>query len=106
MKYRNYALKLFEITASSLVSCVTTWQLKARNLNITKFTLQNSIWLILILRLSEAKWVNKSFGGAETKNTYEPLSLYFYPLSFLADEPDLRHIYNFTELFEVSLEWK
>ena len=101
MKYRNCELKLFEIKASSLVSFVTTWQLKARNLNITKFTSQNSIWLILISGFSEAKWVNKSFGGAEIKNTCEPLSLYFYPLSFLASELDLRHVYNFAELFEV-----
>ena len=41
----------------------------------SKFTLKNSIWLILISGLLEAKRVNKSCVGAEIKNIYESLCL-------------------------------
>ena len=73
----------------------------ARDINVPKFTLQNRIWLILILELLEAKRVNKTYDGAEIKNIYERLCLYFY-----LDEPDPRYIYNFVKLFEVLFRWK
>ena len=84
------------------VTCVFTWQLKGRDLNIPNFTEQYLVDLDLRVKI-----LKKPYCGAEIKNFYERPCLHFHPvgiLSFLADEPDSRHIYNFVKLFEVQFE--
>ena len=71
------------LAASLLGSCVSIWQLKVWGRNIYVFTLQNTVWSILIAGFLEVERINKSYGGAEIKNIYERLCLYFYLVGFL-----------------------
>ena len=70
------------LAASLLGSCVSIWQLKAWGPNIYVFTLQNTVWSILISGFLEVEMINKSYGGGEIKSIYERLCLYFYLVGF------------------------
>lgn len=81
----------------SIIACLSsTSQTRVRGPNIGKFTLQNIVSLILISELLEEERMNEFYNG-KSWTFYEHLCLLFYPivsLSFLAEEPDLRYIYN------------
>ena len=99
----EWAQIIWDLKAALLVSCVKTWKSNVWGPN---FTLQNSIWLILISRLLEVERMNESNGGIEIKNIYERLPmLIIYTvrfLSFFADEPDPRYTtYNFASSLEI-----
>ena len=91
--------KFWNLKASSLGSCVSEWQSKARGPNIPKLRYRtNSILLILNSGLLEAERMNKSYDAAKIENIYARLCLYFYTASslfFLADYWFIQDIKSF-----------
>ena len=65
---RNYKLNLFEIKnhPRSLIGVQSKW-----DPNISKFTLQISVWLTLISGLLKAEWMSKFYDGTEIRNFYD-----------------------------------
>ena len=94
-------LKLENILARNFF--LSSWQLKVRVLNIPKFTLQDSIWLILISgSIVKQKGWTSLWCSANWKYLWTSMLIFFSRkiFVFFAEEPDPRYIYNFAKSFE------